>query len=385
MAQDKEICYTRGCFIHPEESTQTKHCDGTGCNKMDVFDWLADITPPEDAYDIVEVRFKNTRKAFYRNLNKLRLCKGEVVAVEANPGHDIGIVSLVGELVKEQIKKNDRKPTDEELKKIYRKAKEADVDKWREAIALEQPTMIKARQIAEGLKLDMKIGDVEYQGDKTKAIFYYYAEDRVDFRELIKVLAEEFKVKIEMKQIGARQEAGRIGGLGTCGRELCCSTWMSNFVSVTTNSARYQEISLNPQKLAGQCSKLKCCLNYELKTYLALHEEFPDVKLALQTVKGPLYYQKSDIFKKILWYSQDNPSRKEDDLVLENTSNNLIPIPLARVKEIVELNKKGIKVSQINEPVKETRHPLDYQNAVGQESVTRFEEKSKRRRKKRRN
>ena len=232
------------------------------CSKLDTFDWLDNIPDPIQKIDVVEVRFKNTRKEFFVNVNGLRLKKGDIVAVEASPGHDIGVVSLIGEIVKIQLRKHHISPDKQEFKKIYRKAKSADLEKWYEATSLEVSTMLETRKVAADLKLEMKIGDVEYQGDRTKAIFYYIADERVDFRELIKILAEKFKIRIEMRQIGARQEAGRIGGIGSCGRELCCSTWMTNFVSVTTNSARYQEISLNPQKLAGQCGKLKCCLNY---------------------------------------------------------------------------------------------------------------------------
>lgn len=374
---DDNIYYSRGNFHLPEESEESScnNCTKGGCNKLDVCDWFGDIPQASD-YDVVEIRFKNTRKAFYKNVNNLRLRKGDIVAVEASPGHDIGIVSLTGELVKYQIKKLDYKLDEEELKKIYRKAKDVDIEKWKEAMRLEFPTMLKARKIASDLNLDMKIGDVEYQGDKTKAIFYYYAEDRVDFRELIKIFAETFKVRIEMRQIGARQEAGRIGGLGTCGRELCCTTWMSNFISVTTNAARYQEISLNPQKLAGQCSKLKCCLNYELKSYLDARENFPDSEVPLETTKGPVYHQKNDIFKKIMWYSYNNNKESNTDL---------IPIPVERVREIMKLNKEGKKV---NELVAETQvqpaKPLDFNNVVGQDSLTRFEEKRKNEGKKRR-
>ncbi|MFW6310545.1 MAG: PSP1 domain-containing protein [Prolixibacteraceae bacterium] len=231
------------------------------CSKLEVYDWMKDVSSIGTNGNIIEIRFKNTRKDYYRNVNNLKLKVGDIVAVEANPGHDIGIISLMGELVPDQMKKHKVTLVNGELRKIYRKAKPVDIEKWREAMSLEHHTMIRSRQITADLKLDMKIGDVEYQGDGTKAIFYYIADGRVDFRQLIRVLAETFRIRIEMKQIGARQEAGRIGGIGPCGRELCCATWLSNFVSVTTNAARYQEISLNPQKLAGQCGKLKCCLN----------------------------------------------------------------------------------------------------------------------------
>jgi cell fate regulator YaaT (PSP1 superfamily) len=291
---------------------------------------------------------------------------GDIVAVEASPGHDIGIVSLTGELVLYQMKKSNTPVESDDLKKIYRKAKPADIEKWQEAISLEDSTMLKARKIAEDLNLDMKIGDVEYQGDNTKAIFYYIADERVDFRELIKVLADEFKIRIEMRQIGARQEAGRIGGIGSCGRELCCASWITNFVSVTTNSARYQELSLNPQKLAGQCGKLKCCLNYELDCYLDAQKDFPDRSIPLETEQGTAYHQKTDIFRRLMWYSYEKDS-----------SVNLTPIAIERVLQIHQLNKKGEKVpsliAQENIP---DRKILNYENGVNEDSLTRFDKKS---------
>ena len=256
------------------------------CGKLTSFDWLKDISAMQGFNEVAEIRFKNTRKAYYHNSNHLHLKEGDIVAVEASPGHDIGVVSLTGVLVLIHLKANNVDIENLEPKKIYRKVKQTDIDKWKKAISLEQSTMLRARKIAEELKLEMKIGDVEYQGDQTKAIFYYIADDRVDFRELIKVLANEFKIRVEMRQIGARQEAGRIGGIGTCGRELCCSTHISNFVSVTTSAARYQGMSLNPQKLAGQCSKLKCCLNYELNAYLDAQKDFPDISIPLETENG---------------------------------------------------------------------------------------------------
>lgn len=311
-----------------------------GCAKLDSFNWMGNLPMASDYNELAEVRFKNTRKGFYRNVNGLRIRKGDIVAVEASPGHDIGIVSLTGELVLMQMKKYGILPDSEDLKKIYRKAKPADIDKWKETIALEHDTMIKSRKIAEKLNLDMKIGDVEYQGDKTKAIFYYIADERVDFRELIKVLADEFKIRIEMKQIGARQEAGRIGGIGSCGRELCCACWMTSFVSVTTSAARLQEVSLNPQKLAGQCGKLKCCLNYEVQCYIDAQKGFPDKEIILETEKGPAYHYKSDIYRQIMWYGFE----KGEEAVIR-----LIPVPVERVVEIVELNKKNQKVPDLIE------------------------------------
>lgn len=351
-----------GC-MHPEN-----------CSKLETFDWLSSIPETKREIDIVEVSFKNTRKEFFVNSNGLRLRKGDIVAVEASPGHDIGIVSLTGELVYLQLKKQGISPDGQEFKKIYRKAKATDLEKWYEAIMLEHTTMIKTRQIADDLKLDMKIGDVEYQGDRTKAIFYYIADERVDFRELIKILADTFKIRIEMRQIGARQEAGRIGGIGSCGRELCCSTWITNFVSVTTNSARYQEISLNPQKLAGQCGKLKCCLNYELDCYIDAQKDFPSTEIVLETQKGQAYHNKTDIFRRVMWYSFDR-----DSVV------NITPVPIDRVKEIIELNTKGQKVDALIDLTVLEEGVLDYKNVVGQESLTRFDDKKGKRRKRKNN
>jgi cell fate regulator YaaT (PSP1 superfamily) len=311
-----------------------------GCAKLDSFNWMGQIPLASDYNELAEIRFKNTRKGFYRNVNGLRIKKGDIVAVEASPGHDIGIVSLTGELVLMQMKKYGISPDSEDLKKIYRKAKPADIDKWKETIGLEHDTMIKSRKIAEKLNLDMKIGDVEYQGDKTKAIFYYIADERVDFRELIKVLADEFKLRIEMKQIGARQEAGRIGGIGSCGRELCCASWMTSFISVTTSAARLQEVSLNPQKLAGQCGKLKCCLNYEVQCYIDAQKGFPDKEIILETEKGPAYHYKTDIYRQIMWYGFE----KGEEAVIR-----LIPVPVERVIEIIELNKQNQKVPDLIE------------------------------------
>jgi cell fate regulator YaaT (PSP1 superfamily) len=298
-----------------------------------------------------------------------------MVAVEASPGHALGTVTLIGWLVKRQQKKDNQDPEKSEFKKIYRKAKPADIEKWLEAISLEHNTMIRTRQIVSELDLNMKIGDVEYQGDRTKAVFYYIADERVDFRELIKILAEEFQIRVEMRQIGARQEAGRIGGIGSCGRELCCASWINNFVSVTTNSARVQEISLNPQKLAGQCGKLKCCLNYELDTYADARKDFPRTTITLETKEATYFHQKTDIFKKIMWYSSE-----------PNSSVNLIPIPVDRVKEIIDLNKKG------NKPFKVVEHnsnenvavEIGYGSAIEENSLTRFDEKKTNKMKKRR-
>ncbi|MBE9469591.1 MAG: hypothetical protein IMY72_14895 [Bacteroidetes bacterium] len=339
--------------------------------KLPVCDWLDKIPCSINPVNLVEIKFKNTRKSFFINSNLLLIKKGDIVAVEASPGHDIGVVSLTGELVIEQIKKYNIPPKTE-FKKIYRKAKTVDLDKWKEAISLEHSTMIESRKIAASLNLKMKIGDVEYQGDKTKAIFYYIAEERVDFRELIIILAEKFHVRIEMRQIGARQEAGRIGGIGPCGRELCCSTWLTNFISVTTNSARVQELSLNPQKLAGQCGKLKCCLNYELETYNKIINSFPDKQIALKTKQGNARCQKIDIFKELMWYSFDDEG-----------NNSVIPISTKRVNAIINLNKKGVVVDTlIDKNIPEEVAKLDYENVVGQESLTRFDKKKRKKRNK---
>ena len=360
----------------PELNISSCNClKPESCSKLEVFDWLNDIPGSSKKLDIIEVRFKNTRKDFFINVNSLRLNKGDIVAVEASPGHDIGIISLTGEIVGFQLKKQGVNPAEYEFKKVYRKAKPADFEKWHEATSLEDSIMLETRKIASDLNLEMKIGDIEYQGDKTKAIFYYIADERVDFRELIKILAEKFKIRIEMRQIGARQEAGRIGGIGSCGRELCCSTWITNFVSVTTNSARYQEISLNPQKLAGQCGKLKCCLNYELDCYVDAQKDFPSREVVLETKIGQAYHSKTDIFRGIMWYTFDPVN-----LV------NFTPVPVERVKEIIELNKKGVKVDVlINISKVSTEGSLDFKNVVGQESLTRFDDQKIKRKKKRNN
>ncbi|MDO9187472.1 MAG: regulatory iron-sulfur-containing complex subunit RicT [Bacteroidia bacterium] len=347
---------------------------GDGCKKLNVFDWLANMELPggQPAFDIVEVRFKNSRKDFFRNVNNLQLHVGDVIAVEASPGHDIGVVSISGELVRLQMKKKGVVTTSEEVKKVYRKAKPNDIEKWQEAQNLEQATMYRARTIAIKLKLQMKISDVEYQGDKTKAVFYYTADDRVDFRELIKVLADEFKVRIEMRQIGARQEAGRLGGIGSCGRELCCATWLTDFRAVSTSAARYQQLSLNPMKLAGQCGKLKCCLNYELDSYLDALKDFPEVNnVKLETEKGRAFHQKTDIFKRTMFFSYTS----EPD--------NFIPLSVDRVKEVIEMNKTGLKPADLDVKVamKVIEKKPDYENVVGQDSLTRFDKTKKQKQK----
>lgn len=341
-----------------------------GCNKLNVFDWLGNMSMPEGQkpFDIVEIRFKNSRKEFFRNTNSLSLNVGDVVAVESSPGHDIGIVSLTGELVRLQLKKRNVNFDSDEIRKVYRKAKQGDIDKWKEAQSLEVDTMYRARTIALKLGLEMKLSDVEYQGDKSKAIFYYTADARVDFRELIKVLADEFKVRIEMRQIGARQEASRLGGIGACGRELCCSTWLTDFRTVSTSAARYQQLSLNPLKLAGQCGKLKCCLNYELDSYLDALKEFPDMEgKRLYTNRGEAFLQKTDIFKRMMWFSY----KHEPDV--------FIPMKVENVKQVMLLNANNEKPDDLisaapkGPKAKVVEH--SFENVVGQDSLTRFDKK----------
>jgi len=333
-----------------------------GYNKLDSFNWLQDLPDSMNENEIVEIRFKNTRKGFFRNVNNLSLEIGDIVAVEASPGHDIGRVSMTGRLVKEQIKELKAAPSLDDMKKVYRKAKAVDIQKWEDAKKLETPTMLRSRKISEELKLNMKIGDVEYQGDKTKAIFYYIADERVDFRQLIKVLADEFKVRIEMRQIGARQEAGRIGGIGSCGRELCCSTYITNFISVSTTHAKYQELSLNPQKLAGQSSKLKRCLNFEVDCYSDAQKSFPPKEIPLETVETNAYFQKMEIHKGIYWYSTD-----------PHSTANLVAIPVLRVKEIQALNKKGIKADRLLEFDQSRETEPVSQDLLKNNSLTRFD------------
>lgn len=334
-----------------------------GCHKLHVTDWLQEY-PDSIPSDIFEVRFKNTRRSYYRNVNGLSLKEGDIVAVEASPGHDIGIISLAGDMVARQMRRVGFNPQNGEFKKIYRKAKPYDIDKWQEAIALEHETMIRARQIAAEMNLNMKIGDVEYQGDKIKAIFYYIADERVDFRELIKVFAEVFHIRVEMKQIGARQEAGRIGGLGSCGRELCCASWISSFMSVTTNAARTQDISLNPQKLAGQCSKLKCCLMYEYDDYMDARREFPRVNAPLQVANGEYYFVKNDILARTMSFS-----------ATQGSLEGLVTIPIERVREVMKLNAKGIRPERLEGESRTTVAETDpgFVNVIGEDSITRFD------------
>ncbi len=338
-----------------------------GCFKLHETPWL-EAYPDNIPTDIFEVRFKNTRRSYYKNVNNLDLKRGDIVAVEASPGHDIGIISLTGDMVAKQIRRTGFTPFNGEYKKIYRKAKPYDIERWQEAIALEHDTMIQSRQIAADMGLDMKIGDVEYQGDKIKAIFYYIAEGRVDFRELIKVFAERFHIRIEMKQIGARQEAGRIGGIGACGRELCCASWISSFSSVTTNAARVQDISLNPQKLAGQCSKLKCCLMYEYDVYADARQTLPRVREPLQAMDGEYYLVKTDILARTMSFSSS-----------KDTISNMVTIPTSRVREIIAANRAGRKVESIaNKDDMATVEEPTFRTE--EDSITRFDNQNKRRR-----
>lgn len=357
-----------GCA--PSGCKSNGSCLTGGCQKLEVYDWLSNLDMPSNyiPFQVVEVKFKGARKEFFLNSDNIYLEIGELVAVEGpTGGYDVGHVSLTGELVRMQMKRR-KTAMDQVTRRIYRKATEADVEKWKLAKDLEWETMHKARTLALDLRLSMKISDVDYQGDKTKATFFYTAEGRVDFRELIKKMAETFRIRIEMRQIGMRQEAGRLGGIGSCGRELCCSTWLTNFKTVSTAAARYQNLSLNTMKLAGQCGKLKCCLNYELDTYLDALKDIPDRIENLQTEIGVARHQKTDIFKKLMWFAYPN-------------TEDWIPLKVDRVKEIMAMNKKGLKPSNLKEeafevaPNKPVEKVLDYENVVGQDSLTRLDER----------
>jgi cell fate regulator YaaT (PSP1 superfamily) len=350
-------------------------CGTDSCNKLTVFDWLANMSLPngETPFNWVEVRFKNGRKIYYKNTENLTLGIGDVVATQAASGHDVGMVTLTGELVRVQMKRKKLSENDDEILKIYRKASQKDIDIWSSARDKEEPMKVKARQFAIDLKLQMKISDIEFQGDGSKATFYYTAEERVDFRELIKLFAKEFRTRIEMKQVGFRQEAARLGGIGSCGRELCCSTWLTDFRSVSTSAARYQQLSLNPQKLAGQCGKLKCCLNYELDTYLDALKSFPKTDTKLYTEKGTAVCQKTDIFKGHMWFAY------------EGEWMNWHKITTEQANEIIELNKKKEKVASLEEYASDLveNTKTEFENVVGQDSLTRFD--SPKRYKKRKN
>lgn len=382
---DKEITYDRLSEIAPIEETTVKnrgYCKGCPkhSSKLHTYDWLHDYPEMQQTTLMVEVQFKNTRKGYYLNSNRLDLKAGDIVAVEASPGHDIGTVTLTGKLVLLQMKKNNfQEDANAGLKRVYRIARSSDIEKYELVKSKEEATMIRSREIAQELDLNMKIGDVEYQGDGNKAIFYYIADERVDFRQLIKLFAAEFKVKIEMKQIGARQEAGRIGGVGPCGRELCCSSWMSSFVSVSTSAARYQDISFNPQKLAGQCGKLKCCMNYEVDVYVEAHKKLPSREIILQTKDSDYFHFKTDILSGIITYSTD-----------KYNAVNLETIPKERVFQIIEMNKKGKKPSKLNpDSEQNTKNESNFNNdLLGDNSITRFDkpdaDKNKKRRPKKR-
>ncbi|MDJ0645388.1 MAG: regulatory iron-sulfur-containing complex subunit RicT [Flavobacteriaceae bacterium] len=350
---------------------------GTGsCDKLTVFDWLSNMTLPsgQSKFDIMEVRFKNGRKHFYKNTKNLPINVGDVVAVETSPGHDIGSVSLTGELVKIQMRRKNIVGDSDAVKQIYRKASQKDIDVWKAARNKELEVQQKSRLIISRLGLEMKLSDVEFQGDGNKATFYYTADDRVDFRQLIKELASTFRIRVEMKQVGLRQEAARLGGVGSCGRELCCSTWLTDFRSVTTSSARYQQLSLNPQKLAGQCGKLKCCLNYELDSYMDALKEFPNTDTWLQTEKGVGVFQKMDIFKGLLWYAYKENPIKWHQLRVE------------QVNDIIALNTTKKKVASLEEYASEyelDKNDAIFSDVVGQDSLTRFDKKSKKRRRNR--
>lgn len=364
-----------GANGQPQGCKNNGTCGTDGCNKLTVFDWLSNMSLPGDMEPFygVEVRFKNGRKHFYHNADKLPLGIGDIVATEMSPGHDIGIVTLTGELVRVQMKRK-KEPLDlKALPTIYRKANQKDIDIWKSVREKEGEIQKRSREIAMGLGLRMKISDVEFQGDGTKVVFYYTAEERVDFRQLIKDFARTFSSRIEMKQVGFRQEASRLGGIGSCGRELCCSTWLTDFRSVNTSAARYQQLSLNPQKLAGQCGKLKCCLNYELDTYMEALEEFPKMDVKLMTEKGKAQCQKIDIFKGLMWFSYEEEFMNWHELAV------------AKVNEIIAINKKGKKVASLEEFIEEKE--IDdkelFNNVVGQDSLTRFDQPRKHRKKKR--
>ncbi len=373
QTKDNNTFLTRGCGCKPsDEGENEKVYNKINC-KLSDNNWLGDIDLPSGMirFDCVEVRFKNNHKEFYRIQGDFEIHVGDIVAVEAVPGHDIGIVTLTGETSRLQMKRKNVDPTSQEIKKLYRRARTTDIEKWITSVDKEDNTMYKTKKITRDLKLEMKMNDVEYQGDGTKAVFYYTAEDRVDFRELIKILADEFKIRIEMRQIGVRQEAARLGGIGSCGRELCCATWMCNFNSVTTNSARTQQLSLNPQKLTGQCSKLKCCLNFERDAYIDALKDFPDSSVVLKTKKGNALHQKSDVFKKMMWYSyEDQPA-------------SMMTLTVKKVKHIMELNAKEklpeklenfVILDSIEEP------ETDFENVVGQDALNRFDTKKKKKR-----
>ena len=359
----KNSFLSRGCSSAPGIYDKNGEIYSHGCCKLDSYDWLANI-PIADAgtqFTNMEIRFKNSRLEFFKAPAELELETGDIVAVEGSPGHDIGIVSLTGEAARLQMKKKKADPEAEDMKKVYRRARVSDVEKWVSAVDKEETAKFKTREIAGNLNLEMKINDVEYQGDGTKATFYYTAEERVDFRELIKILADQFKVRIEMRQIGVRQEASRLGGMGSCGREICCSTWMSRFKSVSTSSARSQQLSLNPQKLAGQCGKLKCCLNFENAMYEDALEEFPSSKIVLMTKKGDAIHHKNDVFKRLMWYSY------------ANERSDIMAIPVDKVIDIINKNEKGVPPEKLEDFAFVKDKKVEFENAADQDDLKRFD------------
>lgn len=363
-------------------------CSSGGCNKLNVYNWLTDMVLPsgQQPYDIVEVRFKGSRKEFFRNKEVPELKVGDVVAVESSPGHDIGIVSMIGELVRFQLRKKGMDENSEGIRALYRVAKPNEIEKWNELREKESIMMLRSRSVIQLLHLNMKLSDVEFQGDGKKATFYYTADERVDFRELIKRLADEFRIRVEMRQIGMRQEASRLGGLGVCGLELCCSTWLTDFKAVTTSAARYQNLALNPAKLAGQCGKLKCCLNYELDSYMDIMRDFPPTNIPLETDKGKAVHQKTDIFKRLMWYSYRGERSADGEGFSGPDGGNWVAMPVDRVKEILALNKSGKKAGDLLEgewlEVEETEKEPDYLNVVGQDRIDRMDKKKKKKKKK---
>jgi len=364
-----------GCSCGTKKDGKVAGCDnngacGTGgCNKMNVFDWLSNMEMPGlSSFEVVEVRFKNGRKDFHRNTDKLNLTTGDAVVVEVPNGHHVGYVSLQGELVRLQMQKK-KIANDSEIKKIYRLAHQKDLEKLEEVKKRELPTLYRTREVIREYKLQMKLSDVEYQADNTKATFFYSAEDRVDFRELIKRLATEFRIRVEMRQISLRQEAGRLGGIGVCGRELCCSTWLSDFKNVATSAARYQNLSLNPSKLSGQCGRLKCCLNYELETYMEALQDIPKIEMPLLTEQGEARLQKTDIFRKIMWFGY-------------NEENTWYPLNVERVNEILELNRAGKKPANLKEDIIAEKIPIQTLNSDLEKMDQKFRDKSKRKKKK---
>ena len=368
MGTIKEYDCQRGCEKEINESGEINCTYKRGCCKLGVFNWLEGISQ-DDMKDLFEIRFKNTRKLIYRNTSEQNLKIGDIVVVEAQNGYDVGIITLAGPIIANQLKRDRIDPATYEFRKIYRKARPADIQKWQEAIAREHKTMIRSRQMAAALQLNMKIGDVEFQGDGSKAIFYYIADERVDFRQLIKDFAEEFRIRIEMKQIGARQEAGLIGGLGVCGQALCCSRYMNNFQSITTQAARCQDLSLNPQKLAGQCGKLKCCINYEVSVYVDAQAKMPKVTEPLQFEDGEAFLMKTDILKGMMWFSYDPKSMA-----------NMVALNNKEVKEIIAMNKKGIKApTQMHNNLGDKSS--EFMSAVGEESISRFDNDNKKKKK----